>query len=422
MYFCYFYPTGLDLTRRRRPWLSLLLMGAMVLAFAWQLWWPYVLRLHPWELIFYVGSQRPWTAVSALFLHAGWLHLAGNLVYLAVFLPALEDRLGRVGLFMVFLVTGVAGNLAHGVAAWQQWLGQGGLGILGASGAISGLLGFSLVRLPYARVSVAYWVFAPLVGQNRAGRRYLPLPAAVALWLLLQLGQAALAAETGSSVSYPAHLGGFALGVLLALTLGGAGEGRVEASLARARRYLERGEAWAAVGEFTEYLQHAPGNPEIRLEYARGLVMAGVRDQAQIVYRQVFRDAVSRRSWNLALAALGEGRRCLPGLGLELAELSAAAHRAEKIGDVDLATKIYQDLVARGGRHPDRDRAWVRLVLLLHADPERRDEARDWLTRARQDLPPGGWRDYLEREFSLSPGDRAVAEPVPAVPLPVSGP
>ena len=75
MYFCYFYPTGLDISRARHPWLSMLLIGSMLGAFAWQLWWPQRLSVHPWDLVFYVGSMSPWTAVTAIFLHAGWLHL-----------------------------------------------------------------------------------------------------------------------------------------------------------------------------------------------------------------------------------------------------------------------------------------------------------------------------------------------------------
>ena len=411
MYFCYFYPTGLDIPRERRPWLSILLVGSMLGVFAWQLWWSHLLSVHPWDLVFYVGSQRPWTAVTAVFLHAGWLHLLGNLIYLVAFLPALEDRLGRVGLLMLFLVAGVGGNLAHGVAAWQHWLGQGGLGILGASGAISGLLGFSLVRLPYARVSVAYWLFAPLQGQNHVGRKFVAMPVATLIWLLLQVVNAALAGETGSAVSYPAHLGGFVLGVLLALVLGGLAEGRTEAVLARGRRYLEQGEGWAAAGEFTEYLEQGAGDLQVRLEQARALVMAGVLDQAQVIYRDVHRRAAAAGRWDLALETLAEGRRCRTGLGLTGEELAAAAHRAEKIGDTDLATRIYQDLVLDGVAHPQRDRAWVRLILLLHADPLRQSDAREWLERARHELPPGGWRDYLEREFNLSPGDRAAAQP-----------
>ena len=280
MYFCYFYPVGLDLPRRRQPWLSILLIGSIVGAFVWQRWFPGRFSLHPWDLVFYVGSAKPWTAVTALFLHAGWLHLFGNLVYLMVLLPSLEDRLGRAGLLLVFLLTGVGGNLAHGIAAWQNWLGQGGLGILGVSGAISGLLGFALVRLPYARIAVVYWVFAPLLGQNRAGRAYLPLPAAVGLWLLLQVVNASLAPESGSLVSYPAHLGGFGLGVLLALAMGGLSQGRAESRLARARRYVERGQGWAAAGAYTEYLEQVADDLPVYLEQARALVLAGAGNQA----------------------------------------------------------------------------------------------------------------------------------------------
>jgi len=413
MYFCYFYPVGLDLDRRRRPWLSASLVGLMLVVFAWQRWFPFGLPVIPWELVFYVGGGRPWTAATALLLHAGWLHLLGNLVYLIAFLPALEDRLGRWGLVLVFLVTGIGGNLVHGLAAWQGWLGQGGLGILGASGAISGLLGFALVRIPHARVAVAYWVFAPLQGQNRAGRTLLPLPVAVVAWLLLQVANSLVASESGSQVSYPAHLGGFGLGLLLALALGGRVQGQADASLTRARRYLEAGQALAAAGAYAEYLERSPGDVGVTLEQARAMVMAGMRVRAVTLYQQVYRAGVAAGRWDLALEALAEGWRCAPALYLQTEELIMAAHRAEKAGRRDLAAQIYQTLVLGGRNHPAHERAWVRLVLLLHADPARREEARDWLARASREMPPGAWRDYLVREFTprAAPGATPAAAP-----------
>jgi len=414
LYFCWFYPVGLDLERRRHPWLSLLLVGSLLAVFAWQSWGAHLLPVHPWSLIFYVGDGRPWTAVTALFLHAGWLHLLGNLVYLWTFLPALEERLGRIGLLAAFLLTGVAGNLAHGVAAWQDWAGQGGLGILGASGAISGLLGFALVRLPHVRVAVAYWLFAPLMGQNRAGRARLPLPAAVGLWLLLQVASAATAEWTGSGVSYPAHLGGFAMGLVLATSLGGWRAGQVEAELARARRYLARGEGWAAAGAFTDYLEAAPDDLQARLEQARALTMAGAGNEASNAYRRTLRAAARAGRWDLALETYAEGRRGQSGLGLDADELSRLAHLAEKSDRRDLAAAAYQDLVLRQGDHPRLARAWVRLVLLLQADPHRRDEAQQWFERARRELPPGAWRDHLERLFSSPAGGHGAPGPDPS--------
>jgi membrane associated rhomboid family serine protease len=420
MYFCYFYPTGLDIRRRRQPWLSAALIGLLVVVFCWQRWLPDLLPVHPWDLIFYVGGGRPWTAITALFLHGSWLHLLGNLVYLAAFLPSLEDRLGRVGVAMLVLVAGVGGNLAHGLVAWQGWFGQGGLGILGISGAISGLLGFALVRLPYARVAVAYWVFAPFMGQNRAGRSHVPLPAAVLLWLLLQVVNALVSAESGSMVSYGAHLGGFAMGLLLAVVLGGIGEGRAESRLATARRYLERGEGWAAVGAFTEYFELIDQDDDARVELARALLLTGPTGEAAAQYRAVYRRQVRAGRWDLALQTLAEGRRSQPGLGLDPGELADAAHHADKVGQRDLATHIYSDLVSQRSDHPACQRAWVRLVLLLHADPDRQEEAAQWLDQARRELPPGAWRDYLEREFS--PRETPRAEPAATVAGPTPAP
>jgi membrane associated rhomboid family serine protease len=412
MYFFYFYPAGLDLHRTRRPWVSAAIMAAMVVVFAWQRWGAGLWPVHPWDLVFFVGGGRPWTAVTAVFLHGGWLHLLGNLVYLGVFLPALEDRIGRLPLLLLVLTAGAGGNLAHGLVAWQGWLGQGALGILGASGAVSGLLGFALVRLPHVRAAVAYWIFAPLLGQNRAGRVHAPLPAVLAFWLVLQVANAMLAPESGSTVSYAAHLGGFLLGVVLALTLGGVAEARAEASRDRGRRRLEQGRAWEAAGELADYLRHAPDDLEVRLEQARALVMAGAADEGGAMYRAVYRDAVGAERWDVALPVLAEGRRCRRGLDLTAEELVAAAHRAEKADDVSLAIRIYGDLLEGPTAAVAPPRAWIRLLTLLQGDPAQGDEAALWWDRARDALPEGPWRDYLEREFTVSPG--AHAGPVTA--------
>lgn len=418
MYFWMFYPLGLDLPRERVPWLSGALIGLMALIFLWSRYLPDALTVLPWDLIYYVGASPPWTILSAVFLHADWMHLIGNLVYLVVFLPPLEQRLGPGVLLMLMLATGVAGNLAHGLVAWQNWLGQGGLGILGASGLVSGLLGYALIRVPHAQILVAYWVFAPLQGQNRAGRARMPLPAAVLAWLLLQVAQALVAGETGSTVSYGAHLGGFAMGTFLALVLGGVREARGEAALLRARRHLSRAEGWPAVGAYTEYLETSPDDLSARLEQARAVAMTGPRSRPADQYRDTYRRAVAARRWDIALIALQEGRRLESGLGLRVEELAAAAQQADRTGDRSLAIMIYQDLVLGGRRHPAVDRAWVRLVLLLRSQPDGESDAELWCERALAVLPPGAWRDYLRAEFTTrtAPGAGTVRSTAPEDP------
>lgn len=419
MYFWFFFPTGLNIECQRRPVLSWSVVALLVGVFAWSTWWPDRLPLHPWDLVFYAGDSHPWTAATALLMHADWLHLAGNLVYLVIFLPAIEDRLGRVGLVLLLVATGVGGNLCHAVAAWHGWFGQGGLGILGASGAISGLLGFALVRLNHARVNVAYWVFAPLQGQNRAGRQELAMPVAVLTWLVLQIVNALLAGESGSTVSYPAHLGGFVVGCTLAFMLGGARDNRAEASLAAARNHLGNGRAWPAVGAYTEYLQQAPDDLSARLEQARAMMAAETGQQAQEAYREVYRRAIAEARWDRALDTLEEGRRLLPGLGLPIDDLASAAQQADRSGRTTLAIALYTDLVKYATGHPAVDRGWVRLVMLLHAAGTRDEEVAACLASARRHLPAGAWRDYLDREFSSSIASHA--DDVPAVAGPPRG-
>lgn len=413
MYFWTCYPLGLDLPLKRRPLLTAILVGVMALAFVWSRWFPDLTMTRPWDLVFYAGVSRPWTVVSALFLHADWFHLVGNLAYLVAFLPALEDRLGRSGLLMLFLATGIGGNLCHGLASWSGWMGQSGMGILGASGAISGLLGYALLRLPHARIRVAYWVFAPLQGQNRAGKTSLPLPVAVLAWLVLQIVNALLVGESGSTVSYPAHLGGFTGGLVMGLLLGGRGEGKTESRLLTARRHLEAGEGWPAVGAFTEYLEAVPSDLDARVELARSYLLADVRERALETYQRAYSQAAAGGRWDRALAVLGEAGRLEPGLGLRVDDLGQAAQQADRAGHHELAVALYQVLVRRPGRHPVIERAWVRLVLLLQADPQRQHDAAAWLERAAREMPPGAWRTYLEREFRVSAAPGAAPPPGP---------
>ncbi|PIE75762.1 hypothetical protein CSA17_05775 [bacterium DOLJORAL78_65_58] len=268
LYFLYFYPLGLAGDARRQPVLTFGLALLMTGAFVWLRYFPDRLPLDPAQLIFYPGNSRLHTVATAIFLHSGWLHLLGNLVYFYVFGAALEARLGRSLFLAVFLILGVFGNLAHGLVAALGWLGQYGVGVLGASGAIAGLLGMALIRFRSSQVEIGWWLFAPLLGQNKVGRTPLPVPVAVGLWLGLQVVHSLVATEAGASVSYGAHLGGFGMGLVLAMLLGQWRLGTAEGHARRARRYFRRGAYHAAEGEWVAYLGLQPGDLEARLELA----------------------------------------------------------------------------------------------------------------------------------------------------------
>ena len=415
MYFVYFYPVGIDQPTRRRPILSLALMAVMVVAFVWFRYFPAALPLSPYALIFYPGFGSPWSVVSAVFLHAGWLHLLGNLVYLQAFAPALEDRFGPGRLLLYFLVLGVFGNLAHGLATAAGWLGAGGTGVLGASGAIAGLLAMSLVRFPTARLRVAWWVFAPLMGQNRAGRTGVPVVVAVALWILLQIAQALLSSETGSGVSFAAHLGGFAAGLFLAMIMGEWREARAEARRTTARRYFDGGQYHAAVGAWTEYLALRPDDHEARLDLARSQRLAGRPGEARLSYRHVFDGLLAAGEVASALDVYSEVGRSRIDLQLQPSEMNLIAYYREKQLDHQGAVEVYRQLYRTYPQTLTGQRALVRAISLLAKVVRDERAAADLLALARRELPAGAWRGYLERNFSLgSVPDAADEADLPA--------
>lgn len=143
----------------------------------------------------------------SMFLHAGWLHLAGNMLYLLIFGNNVEDRFGHLGFAGFYLLGGAVATVAFAVpnAASTSTL-------VGASGAIAAVLGGYLVLFPTARVTVFLPPFFVL-----------SLPAILVLgsWFVVQLSGARVADMAGGAVAYLAHATGFVAGVILTVLMGG---------------------------------------------------------------------------------------------------------------------------------------------------------------------------------------------------------
>lgn len=420
MYFFYFYPLGLDRKTTCLPLLTRLLSVVMVVTFVWFKYAPGLLPLDPWSLIFYPGNGAPWTAVTALFLHSSWWHLAGNILYFNVFGPPLEDRLGRGVFLLIFLLVGTFGNLVHGIVSVWGLLGQQGAGVLGASGALAGLLAFAMVRFYSAKVEVGWWVFAPLVGQNKAGKSHLPIGLAAMGWLLLQVVHTLVARETGTAVSYGAHLGGFTMGLILALVLGQLKAGKVETRQFHANNYFQKGEFYAAVGAWSEYLELIPRSLEGLLGRARSFRMLGQESQAAGDYRLALRLLLRAKENDDALELYREMRRA--GLVRNLpADLTQnVATLMEKQMDYEGALGAYRELYESYPAHSAGQRALVRLVHLYHGKLQDKAEAEYWLQLACRKLPGGSWREYLSKEFNVAGANGGAAEADPPPPVPTA--
>ena len=147
------------------------------------------------------------TVLSAMFMHGGWAHIGGNLLYLWIFGDNVEHRFGAVPFLLFYLVSGLAATAAQIALDPDSVIPN-----LGASGAISGVLGAYLVLFPKNRVHSVFFF------------RIIAIPAvfALGLWIVLQFinGAGALfATEQTGGVAYGAHIGGFVAGALLALVL-----------------------------------------------------------------------------------------------------------------------------------------------------------------------------------------------------------
>jgi membrane associated rhomboid family serine protease len=154
-----------------------------------------------------VGEDWLVTLVSSMFMHGGWLHIAGNMLFLWIFGNNVEDALGKVRYLVFYLLAGFAATALQTVVTLGTSDGaETAIPNLGASGAVSGVLGAYLLLLPTASVlTIIFYVLVPV-----------PAFLFLGFWFLFQLwsgGLSLTAPEEGGGVAFFAHVGGFVFGM-----------------------------------------------------------------------------------------------------------------------------------------------------------------------------------------------------------------
>jgi len=153
-------------------------------------------------------AGRNWiTILSAMFMHAGWLHILGNMLFLWVFGPAIEDVMGSWRYLFFYLLGGLAATAAQVLIDPSSMIPN-----LGASGAIAAVMGAFLITYPRDRIRTLL-----LLGWF-VRVTFLPAVVLVGVWFLIQLVSqvGALAATDQGGVAYAAHIGGFIFGMIAA--------------------------------------------------------------------------------------------------------------------------------------------------------------------------------------------------------------
>lgn len=149
-------------------------------------------------------GQRLYTLFTSMFMHATWLHLFGNMIYLYVFGDNVEDTFGHASYFIFYIVSGLAASFTDIISLTNPQ--DFTIGVVGASGAISGVLGAYVVLYPKSRI-----LGFPII---------VPIPAVIFLGFWFVLQWLSIVFNVASGVAYWAHIGGFIAGMILALTIG----------------------------------------------------------------------------------------------------------------------------------------------------------------------------------------------------------
>ncbi len=201
-----FFPIRTDRPRRRIPWVNYSLVAVNVAIFLFFHFDPAYrglkdqLILHPENLGMWYGI--PYQFITYQFLHEGWMHIIGNMIFLYVFGNSVEDRLGKIGYLAFYLAGGVLAGIGNTLIA--------GVPVLGASGSICAVTGAYLALFPLSNVTIFYWFFI-FIDYFEISSIFL---------ILFQVGENIFMSITGGGfVAYWAHLAGYSFGFLVGMGL-----------------------------------------------------------------------------------------------------------------------------------------------------------------------------------------------------------
>jgi membrane associated rhomboid family serine protease len=197
-----FIPIGDDNPTERRPILNYGLIAVNVLVFLVMLSKPFEAYIS-WMMI---PAQLDWkTLFTSMFMHAGLLHLVGNMLFLWIFGDNVEDRMGRFWYVVFYFACGLAAAAAHILTNLTSVIPT-----LGASGAVSGVMGAYIVFFPRHHIKTFVWLYV-FVNVIRT-----PAFLWIGIWIGQQILLNTLAPQGGAGVAYLAHIGGFAFGAFVA--------------------------------------------------------------------------------------------------------------------------------------------------------------------------------------------------------------
>jgi membrane associated rhomboid family serine protease len=291
--------------------------------------------------------------VASLFLHGGFMHLLWNMWFLLLVGFALEDLWGRVVFPIFYGLSGMAASLIHALMYPTS-----AIPVIGASGAVAGVMGAFMVRHFTTKIRYFYLFFWPLYGTFE-----LPAYLALGFWFATQLAWGLASLDAPGGVAFWAHIGGFAFGAAVGLVVRATGVERevlapsLEAKLAyeahpwlrEALELVEAGQAEKAEGRLRALLAREPNHPEANVALGRLYLERRAYPDALPFYERAIATHLGRREEDAALGLYQEllGEHPRPVLGERV--LYQVATVEARRGEVDRAIDDFQRLATH---HP----------------------------------------------------------------------
>jgi membrane associated rhomboid family serine protease len=385
-------PIGTNLSRKNFPWATAGLLLANWLIFFSFLENDIHTEFWIWRYFYSTpGDQYPWQLITSLFFHADFWHLLGNSIFLWVFGIFVEDKLGwKVYLYLYFL-TGVASNLVHGAMVGIFMREDLFIPSLGASGAISGIMGIYLYRCHYSKIKLLISLWLPI-------RIQVPAVIILTIWFLRDfMGGINTIRGIYQNVAFWAHVGGFAAGFSTCKYLHYEVQTRKEKLEFVAETTLDRfGGYEEGVRAAETLLKTDPDNPEMHLKLARVKSRFRASDEGKAHYEKSIKFLLDKEPkkamdafiefWNKYLHVFeAKYQLRLSRLLNKNLYFDLSAHTLEALIDSNQPLDLYME------------EAYLTLAKIYEAQLERRDLALYVYEKFLEKFPKSKHREFVER-------------------------
>ena len=396
-------PVGTNLSRKNFPWATVSLLLAN---------WAIFLALNGsgFYLEFFIrryffsipGDQYPWQLITAMFFHANFWHLLGNSLYLWVFGIFVEDKLGWKAYLFLYFLTGIASGLIHGIMVGLFMRDRIFVPSLGASGAISGIMGIYLYRCYYSKIKLLVSIFLPI-------RLQIPAVVILGLWFLQDfMGGIDSIRGIYRNVAFWAHVGGFLSGFGACKYLHYEIQARKEKLEFVAETTLGQSVGYGEGIKATEkLLETEPDSPELNLNLARAKTRFTASAEGKDLYEKAIKHFLVKNNEKALEAFTEYYRKYLTILPARYqVRLSLLLNKSLR---TDLAAHTLQALID-GDQPLDKhmEEAYLSLGKIYREQLERDDLAQYVYEKFLKNFPKSEHGEFVERVLrSFSKGTRS---------------